>query len=98
MRAFRFGLDQARRWRASQRNTEKSRVAIAAARLRDSRCGIETRRTQLVDGAEQISTNVTSGSGLVLWAGFRERSCREIKDLEAAAAKAEKELAAQIQI
>ncbi|MES1262221.1 MAG: hypothetical protein ABUS49_10835 [Acidobacteriota bacterium] len=98
MRAFHFRLDQALRWRAGQLDLEKSRVSLAARLLQDLRLELDTCRRDMADGAGQLSANGGTGSSLALWAGFTDRSRRQIKDLETRAGQAEQALAAQMQL
>jgi flagellar export protein FliJ len=96
MKAFRFRLDSAHRWRSAQNDLEKSRVAAAAKRVQDLRAAIEARRVELAHGARQL-TPVASGSALELWSAFTSKARRQIGELEKAVKKAEQDLAAQTQ-
>jgi flagellar biosynthesis chaperone FliJ len=98
MKAFHFRLDQALRWRSTQVEIERARVAMAAGVVRDIQGEIEQRRMALSTGCEQISRDGTLGASLAQWAAFQDRTRREIKALEGKAAEAEKALAAQMQL
>jgi flagellar export protein FliJ len=98
MKAFRFRLEQAQRWRATQRDLEKSRVAAAATLLRELRTAIETLRTSLIGGSMELSAPGTTGESLASWAAYTEHTIRRIKDLETQARKAEQSLAAQMSL
>jgi flagellar export protein FliJ len=98
MKAFRFRLDQALRWRATQRDLAKSQVAAAAKLLRELREEIDARRNSLTTGAQAFSTNGATGESLSSWASFTEHTVRRIRDLELHVRKAEQALAAQMQL
>ena len=98
MKAFRFRLDQALRWRATQRDLEKSRVAVAAKVLNELRAEIETLRRSLTGGSLELSTAGTTGESLASWAAYTEHTVRRIKELETKALKAEQALAAQMSL
>ncbi len=94
MKAFHFRLESALRWRATQNDLEKSRVAAAAKRVRDLHGAIEARRNSLKDGALQL-TPVASGAALELWSAYTAKTQREIGELQKAAKNAEEALALQ---
>ena len=94
MKAFHFRLESALRWRATQNDLEKSRVAAAAKRVHDIRAAIEARRNSLKDGALQL-VPVASGAALELWSAYTGKTQREIGELQKAAKKAEEALAIQ---
>lgn len=96
MKAFRFRLDSALRWRATQNDLEKSRVAVAAKRVLDLRTAIETRHIDLQNGALQL-TPVSSGSALEHWSAFTGKIRRELGELGKALKRAEEALAVQTQ-
>ena len=98
MKAFRFRLEQAQRWRATQRDLEKSRVAAAAKILNQLRADIETLRTSLTGGSIELSTAGTTGESLASWAAYTEHTVRRIKELETQGQKAEQSLAAQMSL
>jgi flagellar export protein FliJ len=97
MKAFRFRLDPALRWRATQLDLEKARVAAAAKRLADIRAVLATLRTNLSSSTSQIGP-VSSGSALEILSAYAERTRRQIAELEKGAARAEQDLAAQTQV
>ncbi len=98
MKAFRFRLDQALRWRATQRALEESRVAAVAHRLAELRGEIGNYRTGLTDGSAQLGANGATGESLLSWAAFTEHSIRRIRDLESKAVHTEQTLAAQMKL
>jgi hemerythrin-like domain-containing protein len=95
VKAFRFRLDQALRWRATQVDLEKSRVGIAASRLAALRAQADARARELKD--QQIGT-VATGSELASLAVWRDRMRRQILDLEKQAKQAERALAEQMKL
>ena len=94
MKAFRFRLDQALRWRATQVDLEKSRVAAAAQRLASLQAQAEAGRREL----REIPPQLTTGSELQSRAVWRDRLRRQILDLEKRAKEAEQALAAQMKL
>ncbi len=97
MKAFRFRLDQALRWRGTQRDIEQTNVAAAAKRLADIHAETDLRRTELRNASGQLGP-VTSGTALELLSAFSGKTRRRIADLEKAAVKAQQDLAARTQI
>ena len=97
MRAFRFRLDQALRWRATQVELEKARVGIAAGRLAALRVEADGRRQELKDSARQIGAG-TTGSALESLAVWMDRTRRRILELEKQTLEAERALTAQMQL
>jgi hypothetical protein len=91
MKAFTFPLEQALRWRETQVNLRKSRVAGAAGRLAEIAAILEGRRAELANAASRIVDGPT-GAALVSYAGFREKSRAWIRDLEAQALAAQRTL------
>jgi hypothetical protein len=71
MKAFTFRLEQALRWRETQVNLQKSRVAAAAGRLAE---------TEALLAARQAGH---TGEALGLYARFRRKSLAGIRDCEA---------------
>jgi flagellar export protein FliJ len=82
MKAFAFRLEQALRWRETQVNLQKSRVAVAAGRLKEIAAILEARRAELSSATSRIVDSPT-GDALVSYAAFRERSNLRIRDGEA---------------
>ena len=80
MKAFQFRLESALRWRATQNDLEKSRVAAAAKRVHDLQGAIEARRNSLKEGALQL-VPVASGEALGLWSAYTGKTQREIGEL-----------------
>ena len=97
MKAFQFRLESALRWRATQNDLEKSRVAAAAKRVHDLQGAIEARRNSLKEGALQL-VPVASGEALGLWSAYTGKTQREIGELQKAAKKAEEALAIQTRV
>ena len=91
MKAFRFRLEQALRWRSVQRDAEKTKVAAAAKRLSEVTSELEVQRSQLREAVTQLSP-VTSGAALAFLGAFRDKTSRRIAELERAEAKARTEV------
>jgi hypothetical protein len=91
MKAFTFPLEQALRWRETQVNLRKSRVAGAAGRLAEIAAILEARRTELANAAARI-VDAPTGAALVSYSAFREKSRARIRDLEAQALVAQRTL------
>ena len=89
MKAFTFRLEQALRWRETQVNLQKTRVAGAAGRLAEIAAALESRRVDLANAAVRIADGPT-GAALASYAGFREKSRARIGDLEAQALVAQR--------
>ncbi len=96
MKAFRFRLDQALRWRAAQRDVEKMKVAVVAKKISDIRAERELRTLELRDAPGQLGP-ITDGSVLELLNAFTGKTSRRIEELKKHEAKAEQELAVQTQ-
>ena len=94
MKAFRFRLDQAKRWRATQVDLEKSRVAIAAQRLAALQSDAEASRSELRGSAPHLTT----GAELQSLAVWRDRMRRRILDLEKQAKESQQALAEQMKL
>jgi hypothetical protein len=95
MKAFTFRLEQALRWRDTQVNLQKSRVAGAAGRLVEVEAILEARRAELSSAATRIIDGPT-GAALRSYEGFRERSRARIRDSEAQALAAQRTLALEM--
>jgi shikimate kinase len=95
MKAFRFRLEQARRWRATQADIEKAKVAAAAARVSALQTEREVRRSWLDDGARQMSTGA-NGPALEAWASYAKRVRREVAQIEKHLREAERALGEQL--
>ena len=89
MKAFTFRLEQALRWRQTQVNLQKSRVAGAAGRLAEIAAILETRRSELANAATRI-VDAPTGAALASYAGFKEKSRARIADLETKALAAQR--------
>lgn len=90
MKAFSFRLEKALRWRETQLNLQKSRVAGAAASVSGVEALIETRTAEAMDGAAEI-IRAPTGIALAAYAGFRQKNrtmIRQLKEQLAAAKRA----------
>ena len=85
------------RWRTTQLDLEKARVAAAAKRLSDIRGVLGNLRTNLSNSTTQIGP-ISSGSALELLSAYAERTRRQIAELEKGAVRAEQDLAAQTRL
>lgn len=96
MKAFRFRLEQALRWRATQVDIEKAKVAAASNVVQGIRSQIEIRRTALAGAVSGLAGGAT---GLAVQTGgaWISRCRREIVELEQRAVVAEREMAAAMQ-
>jgi flagellar export protein FliJ len=97
MKAFHFRLDQALRWRATQLDIEKSRVAAVAKRLADIRLALETLRSNLSNSTSQLGP-VSDGSSLEILSAYTEKTRRQITELDKSLMPAQQALAAQTQL
>ncbi|HEX4134891.1 MAG TPA: hypothetical protein VHY84_09800 [Bryobacteraceae bacterium] len=95
MKAFTFRLEQALRWRETQVNLRKARVAVAAARLTEIEALREARKTEMLTAAAGIVDGST-GAGLASYAGFREKARAAIRDAEARTVVAQRTLALEM--
>jgi hypothetical protein len=91
MKSFTFRLERALRWRETQVDLRKSRVAGAAGRLAEVAGLLEARRSELANAAARIVDGPT-GDALASYSGFREKSRARIRDLEAQALTAQQAL------
>jgi flagellar export protein FliJ len=89
VKAFSFRLDQALRWRETQVNLQKSRVAVATGRLAEIAAALEARRAELASAAVRIVEEPT-GAALASYAGFNQKSRARIGDLETQAIVAQR--------
>ncbi|HVW87028.1 MAG TPA: hypothetical protein VHB50_20220 [Bryobacteraceae bacterium] len=95
MKAFRFPLDQALRWRGTQVEMGKASVSAAGARLRAIQQAIESRRNETRNGALHLTQGAT-GSVFESWSAYASRSRREIAELEKQRTSAEQSLALEM--
>ena len=96
MKAFRFRLDQALRWRATQVDIEKAAAASAASRLAGIREEAESLRQSLTGSALELASGAT-GESLKSWSAWRDRTRRRIVELEGKEQEARKALDDQMQ-
>ncbi len=80
MKAFHFRLDQVLKWRASQVDVEKGKLAAAAARIAHLRRDVVLFEQLLAEEAARYLQGPT-GSELNLWAAFHARTRKQIADL-----------------
>ncbi len=91
MKAFAFRLEQALRWRETQVELQKSRVAAAAGRLAEIEAAIRARQAELSEASEQ-ATKGGDSVALLAFAGLGKRSRQQIRAFEAQAAAAREAL------
>jgi hypothetical protein len=91
MKAFSFRLEQARRWRETQVDLGKTRVAAAAGRLAGIEEELEAERSGLSTAAARILDSPTGGA-LESYARFIEKSRAHIRDFEAQSLAAKRTL------
>ena len=97
MKTFRFRLDPALRWKATQVDFEKSKAAVAAQRVATLRAEAEARRKELKESAQYVVKGMT-GSELESLAVWRDRMRRQIVAIETQATEAGKALAEQMKL
>jgi hypothetical protein len=97
VKAFSFRLDQALRWRATQLDIEKARVATAAKRLADIRNVLAKLQSDIRNSTSQLGP-VCDGSALGILAAYTEKNRRQIGELEKGMKRAEQDLATQTQL
>lgn len=95
MKAFRFRLEQALRWRENQVNLEKSNVAGAAAQLAQIEARLEKQKSELTSATAMLIEEPT-GAVLESYAGFKEASRARIRDSEAQVLAAQRALALEM--
>ncbi len=88
MKAFRFQLDQVLKWRSSQVDVEKARLAAAVARVAELQRDAATLEAQLTTEVAAWKLG-TSGAELSLWDAYYRRTRKRIADLHVLAAEAE---------
>ncbi len=89
MKTFKFRLEQALRWRETQVDLQKSRVAEAVGRLAEIASLLNARKAELA-GATALIHDEPTGVALGSFAGFKEKSRMRIRDLEAQSAVAQR--------
>jgi hypothetical protein len=95
MKAFRFPLEPALRWRTSQVSLRKVRVAAASARLAEIEAMREARKAEMSTAAAGIAGGST-GAGLASYAAFREKARARVREAEAQAVVAQRTLALEM--
>lgn len=93
MKAFQFRLDQVLKWRSSQVDVEKGRLAVALARAAELRRHINALESQLRTGALGYHGG-TTGVELGVWGTFYKTTRQQIAELESQAREAEAALTA----
>ena len=81
MKAFAFRLEQSLRWRDTQLDLQRSRVAAAAGRLAEIVAVLDARKAELLIAAARILEAPTGGT-LDSYAAFKEKSRARIRDSE----------------
>lgn len=97
MKAFRFRLEQALRWRCAQADLEKSRTAAVAARVSAVQTQLESRRNELSAAARDLAAGAP-GAALESWTAYSRRLRREIADNEKQLKEAERALGEQLRL
>jgi flagellar export protein FliJ len=95
MKAFQFRLDQALRWRATQADLAKAKVAAAVGNLSKLQGDLESLRTRLNGDARDVMTG-TPGLSLETWAAYSKRARREMTLIEKQIGEAERTLGEQL--
>lgn len=98
MKAFQFRLEQTLRWRATQVEIEKSRVAAAAQSVTNLQRDLDSLRTELVAGSVQLAERGAAGDALSVWAAFENRTHRQVKEKESKVPEALKALSEQMNV
>jgi flagellar export protein FliJ len=93
--AFVFRLDQALRWRATQVNLQKARVAGAAAGAARAQAAVDSQRAELASQSVEVARGST-GTALGSYAGYAGRSRAQILRLQEHAVAARKALDTEI--
>ena len=96
MKAFQFRLDQALRWRATQADIEKAKVAAAAGRVSTLQTELEKRRNCLTAGAKDLIRTGVAGPELEGWAAYSKRARRDMVQIEKHLTEAERALGEQL--
>lgn len=97
MKAFRFRLDQALRWRTTQADLEKEKLSAAAGKVSALQRELEGRRGLLSAGARDLTAG-NIGPALEAWAAYSKMARREIAQIEKGLREAERELGEQLRL
>src|SRR5690349_4037911 len=81
MKAFRFPLEQVLRWRASQVEIRRNRVAAAAGRVSTLQSALDGRERTMVSEREQI-VREPAGQSLEWYAAFAASIRHQIRGLQ----------------
>ena len=97
MKAFQFRLDQALRWRATQADLAKAKVAAAAGQLSGLQRQLESGRIQLSGDAHDL-TSRAAGLSLEAWPAYLKKARREMTLIEKQIREADQNLGEQLRI
>jgi capsule polysaccharide export protein KpsE/RkpR len=97
MKAFQFRLDQALRWRATQADLARAKVAAVAGQLSGLQGQMESLRIQLSGGARDVVRG-TDGLSLETWAAYLKKARREMTLIEKQIREAERSLGEQLRL
>jgi capsule polysaccharide export protein KpsE/RkpR len=97
MKAFQFRLDQALRWRATQADLAKAKVAAAAGHLSGLQAQLESQRIQVSGDARDVVTGA-AGLSLETWAAYLKKARREMILIEKQIREAERNLGEQLRL
>ena len=97
MKAFQFRLDQALRWRATQADLAKAKVAAAAGQLSGLQCQLELRRNRLSGSARDLTTGAP-GLSLEAWPAYLKKARGEMTLIEKQIREAERNLGEQLRL
>jgi flagellar export protein FliJ len=95
VRAFRFRLDQALRWRETQVNIQKARVAEASGRIVRIESALDAEARGLVEAARAAAGN-RPGIDMQFYAAFRASTQSRIRKYQVEAAAARRMLNAEL--
>ena len=95
MKAFQFRLEQALRWRATQADLAKAKVAAAAGQLTGLQRQLESRQIQLSGDARDLTTRA-AGLSLEAWPAYLKKTRREMTLIEKEMREAERKLGEQL--
>jgi hypothetical protein len=88
VKAFRFRLDQAFRWRETQVSLQKARLAAAIAQLATIANSLETQQAALSNASTRLF-EVPTGDALQSFAAFKNKTLASIRALEVQATAAQ---------
>jgi len=97
MKAFRFRLEQALRWRRAQADQLRAKTAVAADRVVVLNADLEARERTLHSDAESL-TQKPDSEGLQSWAAYMRRVEREKTGVQKQLCEAERLLGEQVRL